>query len=244
MPTLGGPAMTIVKPVAQALRRVRGRERPVDPLERGARRASHGFKREILRVLDVGEIDLRLDRRHGLEQPCTDCLALTGEAPARHALGLPPLRLRFRLDQIGEPFHFGKIDLALHEGAPGEFAGLGEPQPGNKHERLDDRRHDRAPAGDADFRHLLAGEAARRLKTGDQRPVQRLAGLRVAQDSQHSVAVGKLGSRRNCLKRGGAARPGQAHNRDRGPAGSGRGREDGVLVVCEQSRLRSNVLSN
>ena len=149
--------------------------------------------------------------------------------PAGDALGLPPLRLRLRLDQIGEPFDFRKIDLAVHEGAPGEFAGLGEPQPGNEHERLHDRRRDRPAARDADFRHLLAGEAARRLKAGDQRPVERLAGLRMAQGSQGCAAVGKLGPRRNRLKRGGTARSGQAHNRDRRPAGAGRRRKDRVI---------------
>ena len=44
---VGGPGDDDGEALPQALRRIRGRERPVDPLERGARRASHRFKREI-----------------------------------------------------------------------------------------------------------------------------------------------------------------------------------------------------
>ena len=165
------------------------------------RRASHRFEGEIRRVLDVSEIDLRFDRRHGIEQARANRLALAAERPTGDALGLSPLRLRLRLDQIGKPLHLGKIDLAVDERAPGEFPGLGETQSGNERQRLDDRRRDGAPASDADFRHLLAGEAARRAKPGDQGPVERLVGVRVAQSSQDGAAVGKLRPRRDCLER-------------------------------------------
>ncbi len=135
---------------------------------------SHGFKREVRRILDVGEVNLRFDRRHGLEEASTDRLALAAQRPARDALRLSPLRLGFGLDQIGDPLHLGKIDLSIHESAPGEFSGLGRTQSGNKRQRPDDRGRDRPPARDADFRHFLAGEAAGRLKSRDQRPIERL----------------------------------------------------------------------
>ena len=117
-----------------------------------ARRASDRFKREIRSVLDVGEIDLRFDRRHGLEEACPDRLALAAERPAGDALRLSPLRLGFGFDQIGEPFHLGKIDLSIHERAPREFPGLGEAQSGNERQRLDAGRGDGPPSRDADLR--------------------------------------------------------------------------------------------
>ena len=162
---------------------------------------SNRFKREIRRVLDVSEIDLRFDRRHGLEKACPDRLALAAQRPAGDVLGLSPLSLRFGLDQIGEPFHLGKIDLSIHERAPREFPGLGEAQSGNERQRLDAGRGDGPPSRDADLDHLLAGEAARRLKTGDQRPVERLVRLRVSERSQDRAAVRKRSPGRDCLKR-------------------------------------------
>ena len=196
------------KALSQTRGRVRRGERPVDPLDRAARRAPDRVKREIRRVLDVGEIDLRFDRRHGLEKACPDRLALAAERAAGDPLRLPSLRLGFGFDQIGEPFHLGKIDLPVHERAPREFPRLGEAQSGKKRERLDTSRGDGPPAGDADLRHLLAGEAARRVKTGDQRAVERLAGLGMSKNSQNSAAIRKLGPGRNRLERLGAARTG------------------------------------
>ena len=154
--------MTTVNPSRRRSAALRGRERPVDPLERRPRRALDRIQRQFRRVLDVGKIDLRFDRRHRLDEGGADRLALAAQRAAGDPLSLSPLRLRLRLDQIGEPFDLGKIDLAIHERAPGEFSRFGEPQPGNERQRLDDSDGDRPPAGDADFRHLLAGETARR----------------------------------------------------------------------------------
>ena len=189
------------KAFSQALGGICSRERPVNSFDCAPRRISDCFKREIRGVLDVGEIDLRFDRRHGLEEACPDRVALAAQRPAGDALSLSPLRLRFGFDQIGEPFHLGKIDLSVHERAPREFPGLGWTQSRNERQRPDDRGRDRPPAGDADFRHLLAGEAARRVKTGDQSPVERLSGLRMFQRSQDRATIGKLRTGRNCLKR-------------------------------------------
>ena len=202
--------MTTVKPVSQARGRVRSGQRPVDALDCAARRASDRFEGEIRRVLDVREIDLRFDGRHRVEKARTNRLALAAERPAGDALGLSPLRLRLCLDQIGKPLHLGKIDLAIEECAPGEFPGLGQPQSGNARQRLDDRRRDGAPASDADFRHLLSGEAARRAKPGDQGPIKRFVGVRVAQSSQDGAAIRKLRPRRNCSERGRTLRAGHA----------------------------------
>ena len=233
---IGRPGDHDGKAVSQALGGIGSRERPVDPLDCGARRASHRFEREIRGVLDIGEIDLRFDRRHGLEQAYPNRFALAAQRPAGDVLGLSPLRLRFRFDQIGEPVHFGKIDLPVHESAPGEFPGLREAEPRNERERFDTGRGDGSPAGDADLRHLLAGEAARRLKPGDQRPVERLPRLRMSQRSQDSATIRKFGSWRHCLQRFRTSGTGYAHYGDRGSAGAGCGREDRVVIVGEHGR--------
>ena len=152
LPTLGGPGDDDGEAFAQPGRRIRSRERPVNPLDCAARRVFNRFKREIRSILDVGEIDLRFDRRHRLEQACPDRLAFAAERPAGDALSLLSLRLCFGFDQIGEPFHLGKIDLSIHERAPREFAGFGEAQSGNERQRLDAGRGDGPPSRHADLR--------------------------------------------------------------------------------------------
>ena len=42
--------------------------------------------------------------------------------------GLPPLRLGFGMDKIGDGFGFGQIQLAVFESAARELAGLGKPK--------------------------------------------------------------------------------------------------------------------
>jgi hypothetical protein len=71
------------------------------------------------------------------------------------------------------------------------------------------------------------------MKTGDQRPVERLPGLRVAQGSQDGAAVGKFGARRQYLQRIRTAPTGDAHDRDRRPAGARGEREDRVVIGGE-----------
>ena len=146
---------------------------------------------------------------------------------------LSPLRLSFRFDQIGKPLHLGKIDLPVHERAPGEFPGLGEAQSANKRQRLDTSRGDGPPAGDADLRHLLARKAAGRMKTGNQRPVDRLPRLGVSERSQDRAPVGKLGPGGERVERLRTSGTGYAQDGDRGWAGPGRERENRVVIVGE-----------
>ena len=82
-------------------------------------------QRQIPRILDVGKVNLRLDGRHRVEETGANRLALATERAAGDALSLSPLRLRFRLDEIGEAFDLRKIDLAIDERAPCEFSRFG-----------------------------------------------------------------------------------------------------------------------
>ena len=175
---IGRPGDDDGKALPQAFGGVGGRERPVDSLDRRPRGAFDRLQRQTVRVLDVGKIDLRLDGRHRLDEAGANRVALAAQRAAGDPLSLSPLRFGFRLDQIGKPFDLRKIDLAIDERAPGEFSRFGKPQSGNSRKRLNDRGGDGPSAGDADFRHLFAGEAARRLEPGDQGPVERLPGAR------------------------------------------------------------------
>ena len=132
LPTLGGPAMTTVKP---------SRRRPAASAVASARSicsiaaragAFDRLQRQTVGVLDIGKIDLRLDGRHRLDEGGANRVALAAQRAAGDPLGLPPLGFGFRLDQIGKPFDFREVDLAIDECAPGEFSRLGKPQSGNE----------------------------------------------------------------------------------------------------------------
>ena len=230
--------MTIVKPSRRRCAEIGGRERPVDPLDRAARGALDRLEREAFRVLDIGKIDLRLERRHGVEEARADRLAFAAERPACDPLRLAPLRLGLRFDQIGEALDFGKVNSAVQKGAPGEFSRLGRPKPGNERERLDHRGNDGAPPGHADFRHVLAAEAARRPKMGDQGTVERFAGEGMAKGPQDGAAVGKLSLARKHPERRRTARTGQAQDRDRRSPGAGGERENRIVIVGEHGAPR------
>ena len=190
-------------------------------------------QRQAVRVLDIGKIDLRLDGRHRLDEGGANRVALAAQRAAGDPLRLSPLRLGFRLDQIGKPFDFRQIDLAIDERAPGEFSRFGKPQSGNSRKRLNHRGGDGPSAGDADFRHLFAGEAARRLEPGDQGPVERLPGARAPQGDEDSAAVRKFAARRNRLERGRTAGAGNPQNRDCRAADPGRRGEDRIALALE-----------
>ena len=77
-------------------------------------------------------------------------------------------------DQIGEAFHRGEIELAVLEGAPGEFAGLGRAQ------ALEARRRRCKHRGDH-------GAAAVQLQLGDV-----LAGLAMRAPGNHSASASSM----------------------------------------------------
>ena len=126
LPTFGGPAITTVKPSRRrAAASAVASARSMRSIARPAARPTHlrvksdasSTSEKSICVSTAAIASRRLER--------TAC-ALSAERPPGDALGLSPLRLRLRLDQIGKPLHLGKIDLAVEERAPGEFPGLGQ----------------------------------------------------------------------------------------------------------------------
>ena len=81
---------------------------------------------------------------------------------------------RLRRHQVGEAFDRGQIELAVLEGAAGEFAGLGRAQALDRAERGQRRRDHRAAAVQLQLGHVLAGLALRRRKPQRQRLVDDL----------------------------------------------------------------------
>ena len=89
-------------------------------------------------------------------------------------------RLRPAIDQIGDAFCTGQVELAVHEGAAGEFARLGMAEAGQAPKRGADRLGHRAAAMAVQFSRILAGEAGGAGKPQHQRLVDGDAGQRVA----------------------------------------------------------------
>ena len=186
LPTLGGPAMTTVKPS----RSRSPAEAPASAARIRARRLGDDRARRVERqrvgVLDVGKVDLRLDIAIASSERGADRLGVAAQRAAGDAQRLAPLRLGLGVDEVGEALDLGQIELAVLERAPGEFARLGRTQAGQARERGDDAGDRRAAAGHLQLRHLLAGEAARRDEADDQRAVERLAAGGIAQHSPAS----------------------------------------------------------
>ena len=101
---------------------------------------------------------------------------LAAELPHR----LPALRLGLRRGKIGDRLGLQQIELAVEEGAAGEFAGLREPQP-EPGEGLHDGGEHGAAAVQMEFCHILAGRTPRRRKPQDQPVIERLSALRIDQ---------------------------------------------------------------
>ena len=74
---------------------------------------------------------------------------------------LAALRLGLGVDEIGETFDLGQVELAVLEGAPRELAGLGEPRAGKRQHRVDHLADHGAAAMHMKLGHVLAGEARR-----------------------------------------------------------------------------------
>ncbi len=159
-------------------------------------------------------------------------------APPAIRLRLPPLRLGFRLDQIGEPLRFGQVHLAVQERAPGELAGLRQPQ---------------VPAGPEAARASAAGTARPPVTCSSttSSPVK-LRGAAKRVTSARSSGAPETGSfkvRRTAVRSGKAAPgasaasaaaqsgPGDAEDRDRGFSDAARLREYRVLIVREHRPL-------
>ena len=128
------------------------------------RKTGRRRRHRILAQLLIREIDGGLDvgpERHELVAPAV----VEPMQPAFH-LGerLAPLGFGFGRDQVGGPLRFREVEAAGLEGAPGELAGLGRAQAGDRSERIAERGDDGGPAMHVKLRHVLAGGAGGRGK--------------------------------------------------------------------------------
>ena len=94
----------------------------------------------------VRKIDARFDQRQRLDQLLAPGVGLLAERAAHLTVGLPPLALCLGHDQVGKPLDGGEVELAVLEGAAGEFARLSRPQAFDTAERGQESRDDGAAA--------------------------------------------------------------------------------------------------
>ena len=73
----------------------------------------------------VREIDLGFDQGRRLDQARPPALVDAAQRAAALAERLAALALGFGVHEVGEALGFGQVELAVLEGAAGEFAGLG-----------------------------------------------------------------------------------------------------------------------
>src|SRR5262249_15278733 len=122
-----------------------------------------------------GKVDLGFYISERAQQPASPVLIETPERAAKLAERLPSLPRRLGRDQIGPALRGREIELAMLEGAPGEFAGLGEAK-AQRGERLHQSGDDGAAAMEVEFGDVLAGEALGRGKEQGQAVIDHLAG--------------------------------------------------------------------
>ena len=120
----------------------------------------------------VGKVDGGLDVGQGAEKALAPGFVEPPQLPLQLAQGLAPLGLGLGVDQIGEALGRGQVELPVLEGAAGEFAGLGRPQPRAPAQGVEHRRHHDGAAVQVQLRHVLAGIAGRPRKPQHQTLVQ------------------------------------------------------------------------
>jgi hypothetical protein len=101
------------------------------------------------------------------------------------AESLPPLSLGFGVNQIGQRFGAGEIQLAILDRPPGEFARLGWPQPGNGRKGAQQCLDDCPSPVDMEFGAVLAGEAGRPPEPQCQTTVDFACGIAKAPQRRH-----------------------------------------------------------
>ena len=169
----------------------------------------------------------RFDQRQRLNQLLPPGLGRRAERAFHLAQRLAPLALRFGRHQVGEAFDRGEIELAVLEGAAGEFAGLGRSQALDAAERVEHRGDHRAAAVQLQLGYVLAGLALRRRKPQRQRLVDDVVGL--GSRMRASAALRGEGTLPvSALQRRAGARAGNADDGDgRRRAAGGEGEDGG-----------------
>ena len=86
---------------------------------------------------------------------------------------LAALRLGFSVQEVGQPFGFRKIDLAVVEGAAGKLPRFGQAKATDLAQGIEHRVHHGATPVQHQLGDILASEAAWSGKPEDYAPVQR-----------------------------------------------------------------------
>ena len=126
----------------------------------------------------VRKIDCRLEVCEDAGQPIAPATINVTQFAAELTQCLAALSLGLGRGQVGDCLGLQQIELAVEEGAAGEFAGLGEPQ-SKARQHLHDRSEHRTAAVQMEFRHILAGRAPRPWKPQDQPLIERVSALRI-----------------------------------------------------------------
>ncbi len=136
------------------------------------------------------------------------------------------MRLRLGIDEVGEPFDFGQVELAVLEGTARELAGLGEPCAGTRQHRVDDTPDHRAASMHVKLGHVFAGEASRALEPEHKAAVEKLS-VRRSDCAQARLPGGRRAAA-NRVQHVARVGTGDADHRDCGKAGSTRRRNNGA----------------
>ena len=142
-------------------------------------RIGAGPLRQRARQIFVGKVDLGLDQSRRFDQLAPPALIDGAQSASALAERLAALALGLGVHEVGKAFGFGQVELAVLEGAAGEFAGLrqAERRAGCRAASITRRDHRRA-AMDVEFGHVFAGEAVRGRET--RAPGRRRAKARCA----------------------------------------------------------------
>ena len=179
---------------------------------------------------DVGlvrEVDTSLGQGHRLNQPQSPVLGTIAKETLELPHGLPPLRLGIGVDQVGQSLDRGQVELAVVEGAPGEFTGFGRSQPRQPRQRRKGGSDHRPAPVQLKLDHVLAGLGIRALEEQHQRLVDGVTRSRIAHRGQHGAPrFGHAADQR--LQRGAGLRTGDPDHADRSRYRTGGQRVDGV----------------
>ena len=145
-------------------------------LHRGLRGRGDGLGDVAL----IGEVERGLERGAGCDQPCAPAVIERPQPAIGLTQRLAPLGLGLGVDQVGEAFGGGEVELAVLEGAAGELARLGEAHVGEAGQRAEHALDHRAAAMDVQLGHVLAGEAPGAAEEQNQPAIEQFAVFGVA----------------------------------------------------------------
>ena len=174
-----------------------------------ARDAILDFRGKVL----VRKIDCRLEVREDAGQTIAPATINLTQLAAELPHCLAALSLGLGRGEIGDCLGLQQIELAVEEGAAGEFAGLREPQP-EPGERLHDGSEHGAAAVQMEFRHILAGRTPRRREPQDEPVIEHVSALRIDEAPPLRDPRRRQAARKQRHRPAGI-RPREAQDRDR-----------------------------